>query len=183
MKMKNYWSHLSLSLAVLFILFYGSSCKKDTQTIEEQSQNHVVVDDTSTTPEDTIITPVPHALVIVVDGMKNENGLVQIALYNSKDDFEDQSNAYKTASVSFLGNSATWEIEVLPAGEYGIAVYHDENNNSKLDQNILGIPKEGFAFSNNAMGSFGPPSWSDISFNIAPVIVKSEAQNLNLVFF
>jgi uncharacterized protein (DUF2141 family) len=33
-----------------------------------------------------------------------------------------------------------------------------------LNTNLFGIPTEGFAFSNNAMGSFGPPSYESCTF-------------------
>ena len=37
----------------------------------------------------------------------------------------------------------------LPPGTYAVQVMHDENENNKLDTNFLGIPTEGYGFSNN----------------------------------
>jgi uncharacterized protein (DUF2141 family) len=37
----------------------------------------------------------------------------------------------------------------LPAGEYAVQVLHDENDNGKLDTNFMGMPTEGYGFSNN----------------------------------
>jgi uncharacterized protein (DUF2141 family) len=37
----------------------------------------------------------------------------------------------------------------LKPGTYAVMVMHDENGNGKLDSNMLGIPKEGYGFSNN----------------------------------
>ena len=37
----------------------------------------------------------------------------------------------------------------LPAGVYAVQVMHDENDNNQLDANFLGIPSEGYGFSNN----------------------------------
>jgi uncharacterized protein (DUF2141 family) len=37
----------------------------------------------------------------------------------------------------------------LPAGSYAVQVMHDENDNGKLDSNFMGIPIEGYGFSNN----------------------------------
>ena len=42
----------------------------------------------------------------------------------------------------------------------------DANENEKLDTNFLGIPKEQFGFSNDAKGSFGPPSFESASFEV-----------------
>ena len=37
----------------------------------------------------------------------------------------------------------------LPAGNYAVQVMHDENENNKLDTNFMGMPIEGYGFSNN----------------------------------
>ena len=52
---------------------------------------------------------------------------------------------------------AQWILEHMPYGSYSIKVFHDENGNSKLDKDILGVPTERYGFSNNARGRFGPP--------------------------
>ena len=40
----------------------------------------------------------------------------------------------------------------LPAGTYAVQVMHDANGNDKLDTNFMGIPVEGYGFSNNPTG-------------------------------
>jgi uncharacterized protein (DUF2141 family) len=49
----------------------------------------------------------------------------------------------------------------LNKGKYAISVLHDENENNKIDFNFIGIPKEGYGFSNNPKIMFGPPSFDD----------------------
>lgn len=46
----------------------------------------------------------------------------------------------------------------LPPGSYAVALFHDENDNGRLDKRF-GIPTEGFGFSNNPHLWFGPPSF------------------------
>jgi len=53
----------------------------------------------------------------------------------------------------------------LADGQYAVKVFHDENGNHSLDTNMLGVPSEGYGFSNNA-GSFGPASFKDASFSL-----------------
>ena len=43
---------------------------------------------------------------------------------------------------------------------------HDQNGNGEMDQNVLGIPKEAYGFSNNAKGFFGKPAYKDIMFQL-----------------
>ena len=50
------------------------------------------------------------------------------------------------------GDSITVVFENLKPGKYAVSVLHDANKNKDLDKNKLGIPKEGFGFSNNVMG-------------------------------
>jgi len=54
----------------------------------------------------------------------------------------------------------------VPLGTYAVTVYHDVNDNQKLDTNWIGIPKEPVAISNNAKGRLGPPKWKDASFEL-----------------
>jgi len=72
-------------------------------------------------------------------------------------------------------------IDNIPSGNYAFAIFHDENSNMELDLNVLSIPKEGFAFSNNAMGLFGPPSWEQSSFSLPENSVLT--QNIELKHF
>jgi uncharacterized protein (DUF2141 family) len=38
------------------------------------------------------------------------------------------------------GQSVTGKLSFIPYGDYGIAVFHDENSNGKMDKNFLGMP-------------------------------------------
>ena len=56
----------------------------------------------------------------------------------------------------------------VPApGTYGLVLYHDENSNGKVDRNGLGIPKEGFGFSNNPSIFFSAPSFKRVRFAVS----------------
>lgn len=68
---------------------------------------------------------------------------------------------------------ARCDFENIPTGTYAIAVIHDENMNGKLDANWLGIPKEGYGFSNTAKGVASAPLFSAASF-------PYDGQNLEL---
>ncbi|MBE7218152.1 MAG: DUF2141 domain-containing protein [Caulobacteraceae bacterium] len=58
----------------------------------------------------------------------------------------------------------TVEVPDLPAGDWAIQAYLDENDNHQVDQNFLGIPKEGVGFSNDAPFSLGPPKFKRARF-------------------
>lgn len=102
------------------------------------------------------------AIKVDIVGLKNNKGQVLIGLYNSENHF--LKKVYK-GNVALIKNAkATFTFENLPAGEYAISVFHDENSNGKLDTNFMGIPKEAYAASNDAKGFMGPPKYKDAKF-------------------
>jgi uncharacterized protein (DUF2141 family) len=50
-------------------------------------------------------------------------------------------------------------LQIPQRQEYALAIYHDLNENGKMDAGIFGIPTEKYGFSNNAKGHMGPPSY------------------------
>lgn len=56
----------------------------------------------------------------------------------------------------------------LKPGTYALRAVHDINANGDIDVNKLGLPTEPFAFSNDAMGRMGPPSFKEASFVVRP---------------
>ncbi len=64
-------------------------------------------------------------------------------------------------------------------GQYALSIFHDENSNSKLDTNFLGIPKEGFGFSQNPKVLFGPPSFKKSRFKLD----KKTDLNIKVIYF
>lgn len=103
------------------------------------------------------------SLEITIRNLRNDNGNVRVGIFR-------EDNFLKKAVFGEVQKAANGTVVVvfddLPAGEYALSVIHDENANEDLDSNALGIPKEGFAFGNNAMGFFGPPSFDNAKFRI-----------------
>lgn len=54
------------------------------------------------------------------------------------------------------------------AGNYALFVYHDANGNNDIDTGFLGIPKEGYAFSNNVRPKLSAPSFKSTHFTAGP---------------
>jgi len=54
---------------------------------------------------------------------------------------------------------------LLPPGSYAVAVYHDENGDHDFNRTLF-VPKEGFAFSNDAPTAVGLPSLADARFRL-----------------
>jgi uncharacterized protein (DUF2141 family) len=54
----------------------------------------------------------------------------------------------------------------LEAGTYGITLLDDENANGKIDKNFIGIPKEGFGFSNFFMTKMKKPAFDEFKVDL-----------------
>ena len=117
-------------------------------------------------------------LYVIVKNFKDSGGSVRVGLFDNAKDFLKKSVDAKAAP--FHADSVVVVFEGLMPGEYAVSVFHDRNDNGELDKNFIGIPREGFAFGNNTMGSFGAPSFQD-----AKVILKAEdvTQVLSLKHF
>jgi len=60
----------------------------------------------------------------------------------------------------------TVQVPDLPDGDYAVSLFVDRNANGKLDSNAMGMPTEPYAFSNDAVGNFGPPSFDKARFSV-----------------
>lgn len=107
------------------------------------------------------------SLTVQVEGLETPQGAVMMALFDAPDAW-DGGEAVAGQRVAVDGSSVTVEFGALPAGDYAIRMYHDVNGDGELDMNLMGIPSEPFGFSNNARGRFGPASWDDAVFTLAP---------------
>ncbi len=108
-----------------------------------------------------------NTLSIKVNNVGSTNGSVKVAVYDSDEAFLSFDHVLKANSVAAHKGSVVLHIPNLPPGEYALAVFHDENDNGKLDTNWLGIPKEKVAFSNAKMKTFGPPKYRECTFKMS----------------
>ncbi|WP_447980272.1 DUF2141 domain-containing protein [Candidatus Nitrospira bockiana] len=110
-------------------------------------------------------SPCPGIHVQILN-IRNSTGTVACALFESSVGFpvEFLSSATNVMVIKIRKTQARCDFEDIPPGTYAMAVIHDENMNGKLETNWMGIPTEGYGFSNDAKGMVGAPSFSAASF-------------------
>ena len=109
----------------------------------------------------------PTDLTVRVHGMRNSTGQVLCALFKGPTGFPDGERAVQGRRAKVVSNQATCRFARLTPGVYAVAVFHDEDEDAEMDT-VLGIPTEGFGFSNNAKpGMFGPPSFKEAAFRVS----------------
>lgn len=106
-----------------------------------------------------------HVLTIKFTGVANADGKIAIAVYNSSETYMVEGSEFFAIRVDAQKNETQVEIN-LPAGKYAISVFHDENDDQRLNTNFMGIPKEDYGFSNNPNSTFGPPKFEKAAFKL-----------------
>lgn len=76
------------------------------------------------------------------------------------------------SEVLYPAGVVSVSFDTVPAGEYGVRAFIDENGNGTLDRGAFG-PKEPWGMSFSGKRSLGPPKFSEISFELNQSISKS----------
>ncbi len=101
---------------------------------------------------------------IEVEDVLGDRGTILVALCDSE--------TYLTGSCPYGGTAPAEDGKVVltipdvAPGRYAALVFHDENDNREFDTGASGIPAEGYGFSNDALGQFGPPRYEDAEVTI-----------------
>lgn len=93
---------------------------------------------------------------------RNDAGVVRCGLFKEGGWLKE---AFRPSIVKITGKTARCIFKEVPAGVYGISAFHDEDNDGKLNTNLVGYPMEEYCASNNARNMFSAPSWSDAKFS------------------
>jgi uncharacterized protein (DUF2141 family) len=107
-----------------------------------------------------------YSLIVKVHGIQNTNGQIELSIYNDPKVFPEVGKTYKMVRIDPKGTEISYEFTNLPAGEYAIATFHDENNDKECNTNLIGVPTEAFAFSNDFRPFLSAPDFSDCSFKV-----------------
>ncbi len=115
----------------------------------------------------TLSSLLANDITVEVTNIFNQNGKIGIALYNRDNkSFANMSKFYKGVYLKIDGKKVIYTFKDIPNGTYAISVIHDENENKKLDKNFLGIPKEGYGFSNNIRPKFRGATFKESKFKL-----------------
>ena len=99
-------------------------------------------------------------LVVKVKNLRSNKGNMAFALL-------DENKEVVEGGRSVVRNrAASYTFKNLENKHYALQAFHDENNNKEIDKNRIGIPLEGFGFSNDAFGPFGPKKYKKWLFKV-----------------
>jgi uncharacterized protein (DUF2141 family) len=110
--------------------------------------------------------PESHQLQVKIYDLKNTNGNVVVMIYNKDGSIPDKTftKYYRKKVVDVTNKRLLVTFENLPNGKYAVNVFHDENNNGKLDKGFI-KPKEGFGLTNfKSVNLLNRPNFKKASF-------------------
>ncbi len=118
-------------------------------------------------------------LLLTIDGIRSNVGEILIGVYDTADGFKSaidssatksalRPEAWRIVGAALRAQTGAQSIIFadLPPGRYAVIAFHDANDNGLLDANVLGVPVEGYGFSNNAQGFLSAPSFDAAAVDI-----------------
>lgn len=87
-------------------------------------------------------------LTVRITDIRATKGALLVSVVKSEAGWKNQEKPVAAEKHAVDGKEAVLKFD-LPAGSYAVQVLHDENDNGELDFNAVGMPTEGYGFSNN----------------------------------
>src|SRR5205807_6416222 len=88
----------------------------------------------------------PGRLSMTVTGLRSNDGVVRCALYNSPAAFPKAGQEWRGVIAPIRDRQATCVFSGVPAGNYAVAFFHAEHNETQLTPGLFGKPTQGFGF-------------------------------------
>jgi len=105
-------------------------------------------------------------LEITFTGIRSNKGLIAIGINNSPEGWPRKPDMDPNWKKTGLENGTMKvKVEGLRYGTYAVSMLDDENSNLEMD-NFMGMPKEGFGFSNNVKVKMSAPKFEACAFEI-----------------
>ena len=100
------------------------------------------------------------SLEMEINNLKSNNGPLYIRI------LDENQNPVVVGTSLVVNYSSRISFDSIFPGKYAIQFFHDENENQKMDFNLIGIPKEKFGSSNDVKPVLGPPKFEKMLFNL-----------------
>ena len=104
---------------------------------------------------------------ITITNIRSTKGKLSISVFASAEEFKAGKPSFTRYFEKTNIKDKTCIINIpFKQGVYGLSVYDDENNNGKMDNNLIGLPKEGFGLSNYKIKGLTSPDFNDFNFQL-----------------
>ncbi len=169
--MKTNFKLLLAGILIIAIDFSLSHCKSPTTPLASATVAIDTTDQTKTVDTQQIaITPtagtpvVQTPLTLIITNLASDTAPVIVGVYGTKNKFPDPKDQLKEYKFKPHGKKLTTKITDLKFDTYALAIYQDVNSNGKIDKDLIGIPTEPYAFSNNYKPTVKAPGFDNCKF-------------------
>lgn len=111
--------------------------------------------------------PAPRLTVEIMGLKTGTTGFVFAAMCADVDEFAGKKTPGILLQTNSVSSNAVLEVALPAPGRYAVRAFQDVNSNGRLDSDILGRPREPYAFSNGASGPPGLASWRKAGFEVS----------------
>lgn len=114
-------------------------------------------------------------LDIEIVNIRNNKGVILLSFYTESGQYPyNPARTFKVKKDSLAGGVVHTSITGLVPGHYGLCLLDDENGSGRMENNMLGIPLEGFGFANNVKPFLKRPDYDRIRFRLLPGINRMQ---------
>lgn len=169
---KNQQMILAMAVVVILSALLVSACKPAAK--QEEQAAAPAIDNVPAAAKDTAVTAesakaeedkkgnVP--MTVTVTNLENKIAPVHITFYQVNNKFLSLTDFVKDEVFVPHGSTLSVQVADLEYGEYAIAAYQDLDSDKKCNRNLIGIPTEPYAFSNNFKPTIRAPKFDEGKF-------------------
>lgn len=117
-----------------------------------------------------------------IQGIRSSKGYISVWIFKDSKSFDDKKpvKKLKYPKKTMVNGNMKVVLDLQP-GVYGISLLDDENDNGKMDYNIVHLPKEGFAFSDYYLSGMSKPAFEDFKFEVSSSETKKVEMKIRYV--
>lgn len=113
------------------------------------------------------LTTQAEQIEVTITGIRNQSGQISIHVFNSQESFKAEKSIQSFTFKKHQVVNGVLKVKIeLPQGTYGLTLVDDENSNNDMDYNFVGMPKEGFGFSNYYHTGLTRPVFDQFKFDV-----------------
>lgn len=114
---------------------------------------------------------------VTITGIRNSEGQMGIGVFRDNESFKKEKAYLELAFEKKEVINGEMKIRfTIPPGTYGIALLDDENSDDVMEYNFLGMPKEGFGFSDYYHTGLTMPKFDAFRFDV----VEGQKKSINI---
>lgn len=104
---------------------------------------------------------------VTITGIRSSEGMIRIGVFKDDESFQNETaeKHFEFEKTNLQNGTMTVQI-TLETGIVGLSLLDDENRDSKMNYNFIGLPKEGFGFSDFYLSGMSKPRFEDFDFNL-----------------